>query len=145
MPTRFCVKKTGPGLSIFIAIATISIGRAVGTIAMLDKTISKNLLMIFLYIILLPKMPTVPCLTQKWADFYQYINIHYNLTISVHIFQEIIINNFVVSAVNIRYFQFHGEFIAQNSALPLVFYLYDYKTGSIEQPSKKYYVFINFI
>ena len=120
MPTRFCVKKTGPGLSIFIAIATISIGRAVNAIAMLDKTISKNLLMIFLYIMLLPQMPTERYPPEKCADF-SYINIHYNLTISVHVFQEIIINNFVIYTVNIWCVLLFKRFIAQNSALSLTF------------------------
>ena len=110
MPTRFCVKKTGPGLSIFIAIATISIGRAVRTIAMPDKTISKNLLMIFLYIILPPKMPTEPYPPEKCADFY-YINRHYNSTTTVWIFQEISINNFVIYTVNIWYVLLFERFI----------------------------------
>ena len=50
MPTRFCLKKTGPLLSHFIAIAIISIGSAKKIIPKNERKRSINLLKKCLYI-----------------------------------------------------------------------------------------------
>ena len=50
LPTLFCLNKAGPGSSIFMMIAMISIGIPRKRIPLSDITISKNLLKNFLYI-----------------------------------------------------------------------------------------------
>ena len=57
-PTRFCLKRTGPGSSILIAIVIISIGIAKNTIATPDITISIILFKKHLYIPTSPWTPT---------------------------------------------------------------------------------------
>ena len=46
---RFCLKKTGPGESILMMIATMSIGNARTMIAQRERIISKNGLITYLY------------------------------------------------------------------------------------------------